>query len=101
MEPITDKYSNACSFDETSIKRLIENKIATLQRSEISFWLKFIMFITPFFVSFFVWISLLEKRVSITELKQSEITEIKQAIKDVQTEILNLKIQLERINGSK
>lgn len=88
-----------CPYDDAQIKRWVEQKLSSSQKSELSFWWKAGMFIVPFLVSFFIWISNVDKRVTIVELRQSEISEIKQAVKDIQVELINLRIQIDRINN--
>lgn len=86
-----------CDYDENAIKRWCEQKIAASTKSETSFWIKLGMFIVPFIISFFVWVSGLDKRVSLVESKQSEITELKEQVREMKEELVNLRIQIERI----
>ena len=86
-----------CPYDEAQMKRWVEQKISASTKSEMSFWLKAGMFTVPFIVSFFIWISNLDKRVSLIEVKQSEITELKEQVREMKEELVSLRIQIERI----
>ena len=113
----TDRYERTpsrecqlpnCSYNEASIKRWTEGKIAQSQKSEINFWMKIGAAVLPFVVAFFTWIKSVEEesiqrdaemkeRVIQVEYQQSEITQLKNDVRELKEEVIGLRIQIERI----
>lgn len=97
----TPVSSALCEFDrcpmEPSFKRYVDKKIAENQKSEVNFWMKIAGAILPFIVSGFIWLNGLEDRVIAVEYQQSEITQLKNDVRELKDEVIGLRIQIERI----
>lgn len=87
------KHEN-CPFNEAEIKNYVERKLDERDQRR---WdnLKWIIGTTAaFFLTFAAWIYTLGNRVSVLEVKQSSIVEMRQDIKDMKEEIVKLRIEL-------
>ena len=87
-------HADCPAIGQSDIKLLIDHKIKEASKNGVD-WLRLSLAALPFLVAFGVYCANLNTRLAVVELRQSEITEIKQDIKQLRQEITNLTIAIQ------
>lgn len=84
-----------CRLDEHALKRYIEKHVRDT-KPKVDYW-RLAGMVVPIIVMFSIWLISVEKRVSIVEIKLSEIVEMRNAINEIQRDVNDIKGRIIRI----
>jgi hypothetical protein len=91
---VNKSKSHECSLDVNGLKIMVDRKIKENNRNGID-WFRLSLAAAPFVIGFFLYLSTVNTRLTVIELKQNEITEIKSDLKELRNEIINLRLTIE------
>jgi hypothetical protein len=93
------KTNTNCALHDEQLKRYVDRKITETKGKPYDTILKIALFAVPFTITFFIYVSSLERRIAILENNSIIVKEIKDDIKSIKDDLQNIKERLTRLES--